>query len=153
MPAFADGDGYAVAFNQPAAFVGQRVRGGSWLETAVCQASELFELGPDGLAVGVQTQLASFQKIFRQVAHLHDESQIAALYGRPAAATLEDFHQATSFLVAFQNTQDQKRIGGVGRVVFGVDIARLNDGALSAGENFSEQLTVGAVDLPGFRAK
>ena len=77
-------------------------------------ARELFELRPNGLAIAVEPQLAGFQIVFRQIAHLHHESQIAALDGRTTATALEDFHEAAHFLIAFQNAQHQQSIGGIG---------------------------------------
>ena len=75
---FADGDRNAIAFDQPPSFIGDGVGRDAWFQTAMSQAGELLQLRPDGLAIGEQPELAGFEIVFRQGAHLQHEPQITA---------------------------------------------------------------------------
>src|SRR5262249_15265629 len=103
---------------------------------------ELLELRPNCLAVGIQAELTCLEIIFRKLAHLQHEPQIAALDSRPAPGTLEDFDQAARLLIAFQNAQDEQKIGWIGAVVFRVGIARLDNASLTGRKETTEEFAV-----------
>ena len=82
--AVADGNAHAVAADQAAAFVGDRVSGFADVEFFVGGAGERFELLPERLLFGQMAQAAALEEVAGELADLQQEAQVAALRGDSA---------------------------------------------------------------------
>ena len=106
--ALAEHDGHAVAADEPAAFVGDRVRRLPRVEPLVDRRGEAFELLPQRLLGDEVAQAAGLQVLAGQLADLHEEPQVAALRRRPGAGALEDFDQAVDAAIGADRRHDQQ---------------------------------------------
>ncbi len=105
---------------------------------------EVFQLVPQRLAIGEVPQLARLEKVARQIAHLQQELQIAALRGGRGAGPLENLDHASGILVELDRPEDQQEIAVVrGLAVLPFAGARLHKAAFAAGHDLLQQLAVG----------
>ena len=141
--AAADRHADAVAFDQPASLVGDRIGRLARVQAGVRRTREILELVPQRLPVGEVPQLARLEKVARQIAHLKQELQVAALRGGRRTRTLENLDDAASLLVHLDGAENQQEIAGIGRLaVLPVARVRLHQSAFAAGQHLLEQLTM-----------
>ena len=95
-------------------------------------AGEVFQAGPQDLAIGEVPQLVALEEVAGQFAHLHQEAQVALLDLRRRFGALEDLDQADHFQVGPQRSEDEEELGGVGRLVVAEAGVRRHQHAVAA---------------------
>ena len=87
----------------------------------VCAARrEIFELVPQRLPIAELTQLARAEEVSHQLAHLHQEFQIAALRANVAAGALKDLDQALWLALDLHGAEHEQQRRGISGLVIGV---------------------------------
>ena len=147
-----------IAIDQPPPLIGDRIGGIAGIEAGVNRVREIFQPGPEDLAIGEVAKLVTLQKVAGQLAHLHQEPQVPLLDVEFHRRSLEDLHHPHRLQVSLQRPQHQQAIGGVGGlpVVF-VAATRMwrHEHPLAAGEGLLQQsavpgLVVFVIAEPGF---
>ena len=85
----------------------------------------------------------AFEEIGGQLAHLPEKPQITLLCACRGVAALKYFHHSHCFQVGFQQSENQKEIGGIAGLltVFRAGMRR-HQHPLAAGKNFVQQPAV-----------
>jgi hypothetical protein len=109
-----DRNRHTVAAEHPPTFVDDQVARFTNVEAFVHRAGELIGLGPQRMAVAEIAELAVFEPLARQLAHLLQESQVAPLSGRLSVGPLEDFDQAVDAAIVSHGGHDEQLPRGVG---------------------------------------
>ena len=114
LVAFAKSDADPIAADQPPCLVDDRERGLGRFQAGVSRARKILQLVPQRLPIRELTQLARAEEVTHQLAHLHQEFQVAALRTHVAAGPLKDLDQALRLsldLHGAEHEQQRRRIG------------------------------------------
>ena len=129
----ANGHAHAVALDEPPGFVGDGVGRLDGLQRGVDAAGEVFQAGPQDLAVGEVPQLVALEEVAGQFAHLQQEAEVALLDLRRRLGALENLDQADHFQVGPQRPEDQQEVRGVGRLAVAEAGMRRHQQTVAAG--------------------
>ena len=98
--------------------MGDDVFGLAHVKRLVDVPREVFELGPEGLAVAEIAQLAALVELAGNVGDLCHETEVSLLRRRTGVGTLEDFDQTERFKVGADLSEQNEKVSRVSRTVF-----------------------------------
>ena len=135
----------AVAADDAAPLVDDRVSRLAQIQILVDHAGEVVGLGPQRMPVADLTQLASLQPFAGQFAHLHHELQITALRHRLGVRPLKNLDQPLDLIIRTQGCKHQQRACWIAdRLIVAAARLRRNQMGLARSDRLGEQSEVPA---------